>query len=333
MPIDNAQVRRAFCASRRAYPATAAVLATADEVARTAAIGYVGASRILYSGDVQPKLQIAGANVEVLAPGPVTGQFMRESVTFGVTGSEIMVAFRGTLPPDFLDFGLSGADWLNDAQNQLYPVPGKGYGAHKGFWFATQALWEILKPEIDALVAAHPGLPLVFTGHSKGGAMAQIAAVLFNGKAAGRVVHVCTFASARAGDANFVMAFNAAIDDARRYEYGADIVPHLPPNSGAVAGLLGMAGAEIASLGAYVSAGAVCYLPLLTPLAGGAPDQVRALTAADKVILVQATADADNLAAITQCMFELHFSLNLKGPWVAQNHSIGPLSGYDRWIF
>lgn len=327
MPIDNGQVRRAFCASRRAYPITEADRKSQDEKARTAAIGYVGASRILYSGDVHPKLQLPGINVEVLPSGPVTGQFMRESVTFGVTGSEIMVAFRGTLPPDFLDLGLSGADWLNDAQVEMTAVPGAPYKVHKGFWFATGDLWNQLKPELDALVAGHPTLPVVFTGHSKGGAMAQVAAVRF-GHAA-QTVHVCTFASARAGDAAFVAAFDAAVDDARRYEYGADVVPHLPPKSGVIAGLLGMTGMEIAALGAYESAGAVCYLPLLPPWAPGGPS----LPPGSVVVLNQATADADNTAAVVTCVAAQPFTLNLKAIWVAQNHSIDPHSGYDRWIF
>lgn len=334
MVIDNGQVKRAFCASRRAYPISAAGLASQAEQAREAAIGYVGASRILYSGDVHPKLQAAGVNVEVLPAGPVAGQFMRESVTFGVTGAEIMVAFRGTLPPDFLDLGLSGADWLNDAQTNMTAVAGVAgvlYHAHKGFWFATSELWKQLKPELDALVAANPALPVVFTGHSKGGAMAQIAAVLF-GHAA-QTVHVCTFASARAGDAAFVAAFNAMADDARRYEYGADVVPHLPPSSGAIASAMGMSAAEIAALGSYASAGAICYLPTLSPPAGGAPGQVRPLRASDVMILSQAQADADCLAAITSCVVHQHFTLNLKDVWVGQNHSIDPLSGYDRWIF
>jgi len=329
--FDDGLVKRAFCAARRAYPAQPQALALPEEVARTEAIGYVGKSSVFYSGDLVAKY-LPNLKSETLPSGPLNAAYMREAVTFGVTASEIMVAFRGTLPPGFKEFGLSGADWINDARAEMIPVKDRLYRVHRGFYFAMSGMWKAVKKQIDDLVAAHPGLPVCFTGHSKGGALAQIAAMLFKKGGGGVTVYVCTFASARTGDAEFVKAFDAAVDEGRRYEYGADIVPYLPPRSGEVAALLGMPPIEIAFLAGYQPAGDVYYLPMLpagqVPTQGAAPVRIQmaASTQALAAIRTAATAQGITLPALS-------LSMMLRQFWVAENHDIAPGSGYDRWLF
>jgi hypothetical protein len=80
-------------------------------------------------------------------------------------------------------------------------------------------------------------LPLVVTGHSKGGALASLAAIRLLRAEGIAPTAVYTFASPRTGDAPFANFYNSMIMSDWRFENTDDIVPHLPPSL-AVLGLL-----------------------------------------------------------------------------------------------
>jgi len=70
-----------------------------------------------------------------------------------------------------------------------------------------------------------------FTGHSRGGAMASVAALLM--KRDGDFpdpTYVCTFGSAKVGDSEFRDYFNKKISQTS-YEAHLDIIPFLPPSA------------------------------------------------------------------------------------------------------
>ena len=74
------------------------------------------------------------------------------------------------------------------------------------------------------------GKPVYFTGHSKGGALANLAAARWASENAGKTPPiVTTFAAAKPGDAHFQAAYDKLVPHSLRYEYQDDIVPHLPP--------------------------------------------------------------------------------------------------------
>ena len=144
----------------------------------------------------------------------------------GETASETIVAFRGTLPPllSSPNFRRVLLDWLNnfDALPVQDPhLPGR---VHQGFAKALNALWPQVEPRLNS------GKPLYFTGHSKGGALADLAAVRYvlsnPGAPAPKVI---TFAAAKPGDKAFRTAYEAAVLQSVRYENRVDIVPHVPP--------------------------------------------------------------------------------------------------------
>jgi hypothetical protein len=95
---------------------------------------------------------------------------------------------------------------------------------HRGFSHSVNELWDWT---LGQAKSRKPGKPLYVTGHSKGGAMAGIAAMKF--VAAGYQPYVCTFEAARCGDPAFAAAFAKAVPHAVRYEFQDDLVPHLPP--------------------------------------------------------------------------------------------------------
>ncbi|KAI9131669.1 lipase family protein [Acaryochloris sp. CCMEE 5410] len=73
---------------------------------------------------------------------------------------------------------------------------------------------------------------LVITGYSKGGAIAQLAAILLTklGIPASKI-KVRTFAAPKCGDKAFADKFNEIFPNALRYEYQDDVIPHYPFNN------------------------------------------------------------------------------------------------------
>jgi hypothetical protein len=166
-----------------------------------------------------------------------------DAFLYGEAGEYAILAFRGTLPVrlvadlDRLDQII--ADWLNNARAHL--VAGKGIGlagyVHAGYAQSLNALWEgagglgELLPRIRLAVAQ--GRRLLITGHSKGGALAQLAAVRLAVEHGLRPAGVHTFASPRAGNRSFAHTFEDVLADSTwRFEFQDDIVPHLPPSEG-----------------------------------------------------------------------------------------------------
>ena len=161
----------------------------------------------------------------------VAGDQDISAMLVGETAGEIIVAYRGTEPFDSLDHQRMVLDWITDFVDPLVTnspeVPGS---VHYGFSHGVNGLWSWLLEQLKALPSHKP---LYVTGHSKGGAMANIAAVKL--VAAGYTPFVCTFEAARAGDPAFAAGFNAKVLHATRYEYQDDIVPMIPPSDGFLA--------------------------------------------------------------------------------------------------
>ena len=165
----------------------------------------------------------------------------------------IVVAFRGTLPP--LDLSPDGKrivgpapaswpavirDWLNNLNARLRAdaptgdrpaLPGR---IHPGFAGSLDRLWNGVAGAVDRLRGGDEAPRLYFTGHSKGGALANLAALCARRAWPQSTVKAATFAAPRAGDAAFARAYQAAGIDCRRYEIAEDLVPGLPPGGAAV---------------------------------------------------------------------------------------------------
>ena len=147
------------------------------------------------------------------------------SCLVGKNKDGIIVAFRGTQ-------GASLLDWLQNAAIHLLNVqhiPGR---IHAGFYEAVQRLYgQIKKIILNLLKDDYPfrKSSIYLTGHSKGGCLASLMAVLMkDDKELPDVKYVCSFAAARVGDAQFRDYFNRTIPQAT-YENYLDIIPFLPP--------------------------------------------------------------------------------------------------------
>ncbi|MDJ0666119.1 MAG: lipase family protein [Desulfobacterales bacterium] len=89
---------------------------------------------------------------------------------------------------------------------------------HRGFCEALEQIWNVLRPALESLAA-----PCFFTGHSMGGALAQLAAARFRPQA------VYCFGTPRVGDRGFVEMMRTI--PVFRIVNSQDIVAALPPAS------------------------------------------------------------------------------------------------------
>ncbi|MBL7727482.1 MAG: lipase family protein [Dinghuibacter sp.] len=150
----------------------------------------------------------------------------------GVNTDGIIIAFRGTIAPALNIPSI--LDWWQDIVDcppiTAGSIPGK---IHSGFWKATATIWEGIVKQVQQFREQFPGMPLYITGHSKGGALASIAAanIIFNDNRIPQPKAVYTFASPHAGDEDYVNGFPGHIP-VTRYENYLDIVPFLPPEQG-----------------------------------------------------------------------------------------------------
>jgi hypothetical protein len=164
------------------------------------------------AGFAQPPVALLGANNAINA------------CLVGVIPDGVVLACRGTLQLDLHSYP-SLEDWFSDfnadpRREDGYPSP-----VHSGFIDALNDVWN--NGLVDTVKQAGPTAPFWITGHSKGGAMAALAAWYFQ-TVLTTPAKVVTFAAPRCSNRAFAQAYNAQIEHIR-YEYGNDLVPHLPP--------------------------------------------------------------------------------------------------------
>jgi hypothetical protein len=154
----------------------------------------------------------------------------------GTTADGVVLAFRGTLSFNFDDLP-SLKDWLNNFTAELVRpewLPDDSPArVHQGFLGSLESLRTrgAFDEANRQLQAVGPGARLLITGHSKGGAMASLAALRFWAKNQ-TPSQVVTFAAPRVGDRAFADVYNNAQIVHTRYEFQDDVVPHLPPRLG-----------------------------------------------------------------------------------------------------
>lgn len=156
------------------------------------------------------------------------GRDQIDAALVGWNGDGIVVAFRGTLAPKAPTTISILLDWLQNfmaVPETTAEFPGR---VHTGFRAGVMSLWPGVLPAVQVLAAAHPGARVYVTGHSKGGALASLAAWLLHGQ--GLQPEVVTFASPNTGNADFAAAYDEVLSQAR-YENYLDIVPFVPPAS------------------------------------------------------------------------------------------------------
>lgn len=161
-------------------------------------------------------------------PYVVVSDDIIDACLIGKTKTEIIVAFRGTLPPALT--WDSFFDWLNDFL--VVPKPNKFIPkgkVHGGFVDSVSALATHINKIVSGINTA--GLPVYLTGHSKGGGMAPIAAVYLEEAFGLKTTQAVTFAGPNPGNTDFCNYYKSKYPNDIRYENYLDIVPLMPPTA------------------------------------------------------------------------------------------------------
>jgi triacylglycerol lipase len=166
----------------------------------------------------ESKLRSELANLDLKDCGLVEDVATDTQALVGSNRHAIFVAFRGTEPTKLKDL-------LTDVE--LTMVPGPLGKVHEGFWEGLEGIWNKLE---RAIASRQDGKrALWFTGHSLGGALAQLAVarLLQEGRPAQGLY---TFGAPRCGDTRFASQFNRlARQSSFRVVNEADIIPDVAP--------------------------------------------------------------------------------------------------------
>lgn len=137
----------------------------------------------------------------------------------------IVVGFRGTRPNQL-------ADWELDSRATM--LAWDAGATHQGFNHALEQVWsDELLPRLKDAQRANGGARIWFTGHSLGGALAELAtARSFNLFGSARVGGLYTFGKPRVGNQAYSDSFSARFaGSAYRCVYRNDLVPTVPSHA------------------------------------------------------------------------------------------------------
>ena len=155
-----------------------------------------------------------------------------ESATFGNAPTDTQVLFIEK--PDYAVLAFRGTssvrDWMTDVNFDYEHIPNSAHAnlaVHDGFYDALDSVFE----QCALAVSRIGGKPLFITGHSLGGALAQLFAFLIARQTNSPIIAgVYTFGSPRVGNKAFAAAYNNLLKAATFNLVNAcDPVPLLPP--------------------------------------------------------------------------------------------------------
>ncbi len=134
-------------------------------------------------------------------------------------GSMAVLAFRGSEP--------NVTDWVYTDADAVFVETGEGEGRiHRGFYEAFQVVREDIERAIADPEKVPPGLPVYVTGHSLGGALANVAGMEL--EKVRTLAAVYTYGSPRVGDDLWASRMKVPV---YRVVNGRDIVPLMPFSS------------------------------------------------------------------------------------------------------
>src|SRR5262245_60637873 len=144
-----------------------------------------------------------------------------DSQCFIVANStDIVLSFRGTEPTHL-------RDWITDAEFRKRDW--HGARVHRGFANAIDSIWPKIHAQLSTIQDPASGLHnLYLTGHSLGGALAQLCAQRLHDTGT-FISGIYTFGQPRVGNARFATNYDAVLRSKTfRLVHEQDIVPRLP---------------------------------------------------------------------------------------------------------
>jgi uncharacterized protein (DUF433 family) len=143
--------------------------------------------------------------------------------------TSVIVSYRGS--------GMTPADFIRNLNYAKTKFPFLRYRddrmeVHAGFFKLYTALRVVFFKQFNNWFKTLPqGIPIIFTGHSLGGALATLNALEFKERHPKLNVQLITFASPRVGNQEFANYVNEQIPRIHRWVQENDLVSRLPPIS------------------------------------------------------------------------------------------------------
>ncbi len=161
--------------------------------------------------------------------GIISDQEVRHTGYVFIRGKEVTIAYRGTC---------DSYDFKRDVEIPLirqYELLPKGGKIHLGFYSVFENSWEslygILKGYANDRGLEIRDLKINLTGHSMGGAVANIAALCLSVTEDAKDLHIATFGAPRVFDCNAAKVCNGLFGRKTiRVVDRSDFIPSLPPN-------------------------------------------------------------------------------------------------------
>ena len=161
-------------------------------------------------------------------------QFSRNSDFYDArtfTDGKSCAQFYSFVKEDELIFAIRGSsslkDFLIDADFRKIKLPsdkGSNGLVHSGFL----SQYNSIKSRIFEIISRTSVSKITFVGHSLGGAVASICALVVQNEFASKKIKCVTFGSPRVGNKEFADSFNKVVQDSIRVVNGQDIVPTRP---------------------------------------------------------------------------------------------------------
>ncbi|VDM96111.1 unnamed protein product [Thelazia callipaeda] len=144
-----------------------------------------------------------------------------------VSPTFVVVAFRGTNSK----FQLT-AEILASLTTPKTKFIGGG-SVQRYFNSAFKSAWKDMKLSLKKLLKTNKTRPVLFTGHSLGGALAALAStefayLYFMKKQRPVDIRLVTFGEPRVGDRNFAFVHDTLVPQSFRLVHGGDLISHLP---------------------------------------------------------------------------------------------------------
>ncbi|MCK5819272.1 MAG: lipase family protein [Psychromonas sp.] len=190
---------------------------------------FLNASQLAYDinmdGSFSPHQSYYNAVDFIKEPTIISGGINHiNAAIVGTCNDCVIVIFRGTQnPAPHLPIIL---DWLQDFLVNTISCNNLPGMVHKGFYDALISIWKPLLVAIKTQIAC--GKPLYITGHSKGGPMATLTAMLLNNIEGIKAQKVVTIGSPNVGDGAFKEKYEAIFTQ-KSFINHLDIVPFIIP--------------------------------------------------------------------------------------------------------
>lgn len=177
-------------------------------------------------GDLAQEPYYSGSGYTSVPKAIVSTITSEAACVVGSTNRGITLAFQGTIANSLLS-------WITDAIVEPMEASGFPGKVHTGFYLSVMSIINQIEAELKTLLNGSTTTQVLITGHSKGGALASIAAWYLSHISKTlqtSQITVTTFASPMPGNSDFSAGFKNVFNQANYFNY-LDMVPFLPPSS------------------------------------------------------------------------------------------------------